>query len=100
MNSLNALNLNRKRQLCVQSDFDEKRPEPAEQINKPVTEVVNCPWCGSSFTPRRSGGKRQRFCSPRCRRQHEAGLQAWAREQEAAGRVTKADLQRARSPDA
>ncbi len=44
--------------------------------------------------------KPQRFCSPRCRREHEAGLQAWAREQEAAGRVTKAHLQRARSPDA
>ncbi len=59
-----------------------------------------CPWCGSSFTPRTSGGKAQRFCSPRCRREHEAGLQAWAREQEAAGRVTKADLQRARSSGA
>ena len=59
-----------------------------------------CPWCGTQFTPRTSGGKPQRFCSPRCRREHEAGLQAWARDQEAAGRVTVADIQRARWPDA
>ncbi len=59
-----------------------------------------CPWCGTRFTPRTSGGKPQRFCSTRCRREHEAGLQAWARDQEAAGRVTKADIQRARSSDA
>ncbi len=64
-----------------------------------MTEPIHCPWCATQFTPRTSGGKPQRFCSARCRREHEAGLQAWARDQEAAGRVTKADLQRARSPE-
>ncbi len=39
--------------------------------------------------PRRDGPN----APPRCRREHEAGLQAWARDQEAAGRVTTAHLQ-------
>jgi hypothetical protein len=48
-----------------------------------------------SFSPRRTGGRPQRFCSARCRRAYE--LRAWARDQITAGGVTPAQLQRARS---
>ena len=30
-----------------------------------------CLWCGSTFPPRRTGGKRQRFCLPTHRRAFE-----------------------------
>lgn len=54
-----------------------------------------CPWCGRDFSPRTTGGKPQRFCSPRCRRAMDAGLRAWATEELAAGRVTVAGLAKA-----
>ena len=55
-----------------------------------------CPWCGEAFGRRSSGGKPQRFCSMRCRRAMDAGLRAWAQQQFAMGRVSIAELQRAR----
>jgi hypothetical protein len=59
-----------------------------------------CPWCERAFTPRRTGGKPQRFCCDTCRRAFERELRAWARNQIAAGDVTPAQLQRARSREA
>ena len=56
-----------------------------------------CHRCQRPFTPRSTGGKAQRFCSERCRRAFERELRAWARNQIAAGGVTPARLQRARS---
>ena len=58
-----------------------------------------CPWCGDPFTPRHTGGKPQRFCSTHCPRDHEAALRAWAQDQFAQGKVSIADLQRARCQD-
>ncbi len=57
-----------------------------------------CAWCGMAFAQRGTGGKPQKFCSTRCRREMDAGLRAWAQDQLAAGRVTIAELQRARCP--
>ncbi len=37
-----------------------------------------CLWCDEPFTPRATGGKRQRFCSERCRRDFDRGRRAWA----------------------
>ena len=37
-----------------------------------------CLWCDGPFTPRTTGGKRQRFCSEQCRRDFDSGLRAWA----------------------
>ncbi len=59
----------------------------------------NCPWCGTVFTPRTSGGKPQQFCSSRCRRALENTLRTWAQDQLAEGRVTVAQLQRPRCVD-
>jgi hypothetical protein len=56
-----------------------------------------CAWCERPFTPRRTGGKPQRFCRGACRRAFERELRAWARDQITAGDVTQAQLQRARS---
>jgi hypothetical protein len=56
-----------------------------------------CPWCERSFTPRSTGGRRQRFCCERCRRAYERELRAWARNQITSGSLTPAELQRARS---
>ena len=44
-----------------------------------------CPWCERPFTPRRTGGKPQRFCRDACRRAFERELRAWARDQITAG---------------
>ena len=54
-----------------------------------------CPWCDWPFTPRRTGGRLQRFCSERCRRRLERELRAWARQQIAEGGITPIQLQRA-----
>lgn len=35
-----------------------------------------CRWCGSPFTPRATGGRRQRFCSAGCRRAYARA--AWS----------------------
>jgi hypothetical protein len=40
-----------------------------------------CAWCGASFTPRKTGGKVQRFCSRRCRTRFHAACRLWAEEQ-------------------
>jgi endogenous inhibitor of DNA gyrase (YacG/DUF329 family) len=56
-----------------------------------------CPWCEHPFTPRRTGGKPQRFCSERCRREYERELRAWARARIADGEITPTQLQRVRS---
>jgi len=50
-----------------------------------------CPWCSLPFTPRRTGGKPQRFCRDACRRAYERELRAWARNQITAGGVPPAN---------
>jgi hypothetical protein len=59
-----------------------------------------CAWCEHPFTPRRTGGKPQRFCCERCRRAFEHELRTWARERVADGGITPAQLQRVRSKGA
>ena len=51
-----------------------------------------CTWCGVSFTPRTTGGKPQRFCSERCRRQFDSGCRAWAEQAVASGLLTVSAL--------
>jgi hypothetical protein len=57
-----------------------------------MTEPITCPWCSAPFTPRRTGGRRQRFCSLACRRALDKALRAWAGQELAEGRVTVAHL--------
>ncbi len=64
--------------------------------------MAACTWCGSLFEARATGGKAQRFCSPRCRRQYEAACRAYAEREHREGRVPTDALrmalqQRARS---
>ena len=37
-------------------------------------------WCTDPFTPRATGGKRQRFCSEPCRRDFDSGCRAWVKQ--------------------
>lgn len=68
---------------------------PAEQSMS--ADRRSCPWCGHPFLPHTSGGRRQRFCSPQCRRQFEINLRQWGQEQFDLGHVTVSALkQRAR----
>lgn len=39
--------------------------------------MTACLWCTLPFTPRRSGGKPQRFCSPFCRHQFWSATRRW-----------------------
>jgi hypothetical protein len=71
--------------------------EPIRDLAPPAIRYPDNPWCSRPFTPRRNGGKPQRFCRDACRRAYERELRAWARNQIAAGGVTPARLQRARS---
>jgi hypothetical protein len=65
-----------------------------------MTRHSMCPWCATPFTPRSTGGKRQRYCSPACRRDLDKALRAWAGQELAERRVTVALLQRARCAEA
>ena len=63
-----------------------------------------CPWCDEPFLPRANGGKRQRFCSEKCRRAFDSGCRAWAADQVELGEVLVSSLrtalsQRARSSE-
>jgi hypothetical protein len=53
--------------------------------------MCQCRWCGEGFT-RRSGGRRQLYCSPECRRTMEAAARDWLAAQIAAGLLTSAML--------
>lgn len=50
-----------------------------------------CGWCGAAFAARASG-RRQRFCSPACRRDFFATARAWAAAEIEAGRLPVATL--------
>ena len=54
-----------------------------------------CAWCDRPFCRRCNGGKAQRFCGQRCRRQFDAGGRAFVRAALAAGRLTVAELRNA-----
>jgi hypothetical protein len=47
--------------------------------------ATSCLWCGSTFTPRATGGHAQRFCRPTCRRAFDAAGRRWVAEAIASG---------------
>jgi hypothetical protein len=51
-----------------------------------------CMWCGRGFTPRRDGGKEQRFCSPTCRYALDAAGRRWIASALAVGTLTLDEL--------
>jgi hypothetical protein len=53
-----------------------------------TTEAMSCAWCGRAFLPRATGGKRQVFCRPVCRRTFEAAGRRWVTEAIASGILT------------
>jgi hypothetical protein len=55
-----------------------------------------CCWDGTKFRRRRTGGREQFYCSTTCKREHEAALREWARQQEQSGAVTTAELRNLR----
>jgi hypothetical protein len=53
-----------------------------------MTEAASCAWCGRAFIPRATGGKRQVFCRPACRRGFDAAGRRWVSEAIASGMLT------------
>jgi hypothetical protein len=53
-----------------------------------MTEAASCAWCGRPFIPRATGGKRQVFCRPACRRGFDAAGRRWVAEAIATGTLT------------
>jgi hypothetical protein len=53
-----------------------------------MTEAASCAWCGRAFIPRATGGKRQVFCRPACRRDFDAAGRRWVADAIAAGVLT------------
>lgn len=49
---------------------------------------LECMWCGSRFAPRSSGGHRQRYCSPTCRRALDTARRRYIAEALASGALT------------
>ena len=66
------------------------RPGPHPFTGKPA-----CFWCHRAFSPRRTGGSPQRFCSPLHRRTFFAAARAWALLAVERGLVTVETLQAA-----
>jgi hypothetical protein len=57
--------------------------------------VTKCLWCGRAFTPRATGGKRQRFCRPACRRALDAAGRRYIEVALVAGTLTIPELRNA-----
>src|SRR5215472_11362313 len=80
-------------------------PLPAPPAARKLTDAhehaprPTCAWCSGRFTPRRTGGRPQCFCSEPCRRASEKSMREWARGELAAGRVTIAEIKRERSSE-
>jgi hypothetical protein len=47
-----------------------------------------CIWCGRAFIPRATGGKRQVFCRPVCRRGFDAAGRRWVADAISTGMLT------------
>jgi hypothetical protein len=59
-----------------------------------IVSATGCLWCHRPFRARRSGGQRQRFCRPGCRRAFHAGARAWVLDAIASGALTVADVRK------
>lgn len=53
-----------------------------------------CPWCREPYEVR-TGGKPQRYCSPRCRSGFHTAARIWAEREIEAGRVAMAQVKEA-----
>ena len=51
-----------------------------------------CLWCCKYFKTRCDGGKRQVFCCPACRREHDAAGRRWVAQAIATGTLTVDEL--------
>ena len=51
-----------------------------------------CAWCGRSFQERQTGGRRQRFCRPSCRRAFHTVVRSWALDAIADGTLTLTEV--------
>jgi len=56
------------------------------------TGQLSCAWCQRGFAPRADGGRKQRFCSERCRRAFDAGGRRWVAAALAEGTLTVDEL--------
>src|SRR6516225_1646904 len=63
------------------------RARPATRRGAAVTGTT-CLWCSRTFTPRRDGGKAQRFCRETCRRSFDAAGRRWIAGAIATGMLT------------
>jgi hypothetical protein len=76
-------------------DLTKCRRAPLDNAGMSVGRPI-CRWCERLFTPRRTGGRLQKFCSQHCRRASEKAIREWARKQLTEGRVTIAEIKRER----
>lgn len=67
-------------------------PVPEITSGAASDQRLRCPWCDDPFVPRGDGGKRQRFCTARCRKKFHSAARRWAENEIMAGRLTVADL--------
>ena len=60
---------------------------PGRMIGTTAMAAVSCLRCGHGFTPRATGGRRQKFCSPICRTDFFGACRDWAASEVEAGRL-------------
>ena len=72
---------------CVAGSHRSDRQRFAVDMTKRLNNRV-CLWCGKGFTPRRDGGKAQRFCRSACRRDFDAAGRRWVAAAIGAGVLT------------
>jgi len=53
---------------------------------------IRCPWCERAFTPRKTGGSRQVYCSKKCRHAVREAQVAYCQNLLESGQVTIAEL--------
>ena len=59
---------------------------------KPEPSRLTCQWCGSKFTPRKTGGRPQKFCSNSCRVAFFSAARKFAVDALEDGRITLDEL--------
>lgn len=61
--------------------------------------TARCPWCGTRFEPRSSGGSDQRFCRKACRHAFWTAARRWVMRAFQAGLLSPEALRGAQSSE-
>ncbi len=67
----------------------------AIQTESLETQAAKCAWCEGTFTPKKVGAHRKRFCSVRCKNRYHAATRKWVQKAIGVGLISIVDLKAA-----